>query len=335
MNINFYNMDGYFDVRNVLKLGMPFNYIFGGRGTGKTFSAIETVLTDKIPFVYSRRLQKQVDNVMNPELSPFTPVEDYLGVKTELKPLSKDNKAVYLDGERLGITASLQTFSSLRGFSAEYIKIWIHDEFIPESTEAKLRGDEGDAYLNAYETINRNRELKGEKPLISLCLANANDIGNPIFMQLNLIKVVEKMKLHNKLFYLNKERGIFIAALDNSPISVKKRDTALYRLTKGSDFEKMAIDNMFLDDSIAVVKSKSLIEYKPFVIIADCCIYKHKSNNTYYMSEHKSGSPPEYTTAKADLERFQRAYYYLWNAYLDRRIEFENKLCSLLFERLW
>ena len=334
--MNIFTPEGYPDIKKIVeRVGMPFSFLYGGRGIGKTFSAILYALERGDEFIFTRRLQSQADSLMNPKLNPFNPIAEFLHAEIELKPLSKDNKAIIYNGNHVGITGSLSKMSTLRGFASLKTKMWIHDEFIPESTEAKMKGDEGDAFNNAYETINRNRELEGEPPLIVLCLANANDVGNPIFMDWNLVNVAMKMELQKKEIYINNERGIFLCNMENSPISQAKRETALYKAKRGTDFEKMALDNIFVDDSIAVIKSKDLKPYKPLVRIANCTVYKHKSDNKYYYSEHNSGSPDVYTTSSAHLEKFRKKYYFLWNAYLDERIEFENKLCSLLFEKLW
>ena len=332
--MNIYLPSGYCDIKSFLDTGMPFIFIFGGRGIGKTYGSLRYVLESGRKFLFIRRLQSQIDLVGKPEFSPFKAVMNDMGIDVKVKSITKYNSGFYIDDELIGYAAALSTISNLRGFDASDVDLIIFDEFIPERHERTIR-EEGTAFLNMVETIGRNREFQRGKMLQVLCLANSNDLGNPIFMELNLIKAVEKMKQKKKAYYLNKDRGLLLVNLDESPISKKKEETSLYKLVKGSDFEKMALQNEFIDDSIAINKSRNLIEYSPYVRIADCTIYKHKSENKYYMSEHNSGSPPIFTTASADLERFRRTYYYLWNAYLDRRIEFENKLCSLLFERLW
>lgn len=332
--MNIYLPSGYCDIQSYIETDVPFIFIFGGRGIGKTYGALKYVLESGRKFLFIRRTQSQIDLVGKPEFSPFKAVMVDMGIEVKVKSITKYNAGFYIDDENIGYAAALSTISNIRGFDASDIDLIIYDEFIPEKHERPIR-EEGSAFLNMVETVGRNRELKNNKPLQVICLANANDIGNPIFMELNLIKIVERMKQKKKAYYLNKDRGILLVNLDNSPISKAKKETALYKLVSGSDFEKMALQNEFIDGSIAINKSRNLKEYNPYVKIADCTIYKHKSDNKYYMSEHNSGSPAEFTTASADLERFRRKYYFLWNAYLDRRIEFENKLCSLLFEKLW
>lgn len=337
-----YDDNGYFDIGRVLDTKLPYIFVVGGRGTGKTFSSLKYVLEHNIKFVFLRRTQSQVDLINKQDFSPFTPVARYMHMDIVSVPLSKYNvgfyKAIPNDegklspmGECLGYSMALSTISNLRGFSAEDVTLMIFDEFIPERHERPIR-EEAKAFLNAYETINRNRELDGRPPLQAVCLANSNDAGNPIFTELGLITKVEGMKKRGQSISLDYQRGIGIFMLDNSKISRAKQDTALYKLTKGSDFEQMALFNEFDDfryqDSI---KSMPLAEYKPLCVAGELCFYKHKSKNEYYCSSTKMGSPEEYHATSKDLARWRRKHAYLWAAYLRNIIKFESATAEIIF----
>ena len=234
-------------------------------------------------------------------------------------------------GECLGYSMALSTISNLRGFSAEDVTLLIFDEFIPERHERPIK-EEAAAFLNAYETINRNRELDGRPPLQAVCLANSNDAGNPIFTELGLITKVEGMKKRGQSISLDYQRGIGIFMLDNSSISRAKQETALYKMTAGSDFEQMALFNEFDDFRYnESVKSMPLAEYKPLCVAGELCFYKHKSKNEYYCSSTKTGSPEEYHATSKDLARWRRKYSFLWAAYLRNIIKFESSTAEIIF----
>jgi hypothetical protein len=164
---------------------------------------IETVIEDEIKFIYMRRTQSQADLINKPEFSPFKSLNNDFGWKIGTDSISKYNAGFYQQiesddrlvctGAPLGFTAALSTISNIRGFDASDVELQIYDEFIPEKHERPIK-NEGAAFLNAYETINRNRELKGRKPLQCICLANANDLANPIFMELRLVRKAEQMR---------------------------------------------------------------------------------------------------------------------------------------------
>ena len=67
-----------------------------------------------------------------------------------------------------------------------------------------------------------------------------------------------------------------------SEVSEKKKDTALYQAIKGSNYEKEAIENNFINDSFTGIKKVNLNEYTPLLAIDDIYIYKHKSEVLYY-----------------------------------------------------
>lgn len=337
-----YQESGYIDIRAIKKLGLPFNFIVGGRATGKTYTTLKTQIEDDEKFMFMRRTQTQADLINKPEFSPFKPINADNGWKIGTQAITKYNSAFYEmveDGEKLipqgspkGYTCALSTISNMRGFDASDVKVLIYDEFIPERHERPLK-NEGMAFLNAYETINRNRELKGEPPLQVLGLANANDLANPIFMELGIVRKAEQMRRKGKEISIDSKRGVGIFLLNDSPISKQKRNTALYRLSQGTEFAEMSLNNNFIGEESGIIKSRKLEEYKPIVAVGELCIYEHKANGRYYASTHKTGSPPSFGSGEVERSRFQRLYGWLWFEYMANNIEFEEILCEILLTK--
>jgi hypothetical protein len=343
-HMKIYQNSGYLDIRKILSLGLPFNFVVGGRATGKTYTSLETVIEDEIKFIYMRRTQAQADLINKPEFSPFKSLNRDFGWKIGTESLSKYNAGFYeqveIDdkmtcvGAPIGYTCALSTVSNIRGFDASDVNLLIYDEFIPEKHERPIK-NEGSAFLNAYETINRNRELNGNKPLQSICLANANDLANPIFMELRLVRKAEQMRRKKQECYIDREKGIGMFILDKSPISQQKKTTALYRLTGGSNFERMSLDNDFSGEDIGRIASRPLTEYKPIVAVGEIVVYEHKSNRTFYISTHKTGSPPFFGTGDAERARFRRLFQWVWDEYMENNIEFEEYLCEILLTKMF
>lgn len=341
--MNIYQKSGYIDIRAIMALGLPFNFIVGGRATGKTYTSLETVKEDGIKFIYMRRTQSQADMINKPEFSPFKSLNEDHGWTIGSTALSKYNAGFYEtveteDGGRqcvgspIGYTCALSTISNMRGFDASDVRLLIYDEFIPEKHERPIK-NEGAAFLNAYETINRNRELKGEKPLQVLCLANANDLANPIFLELGLVRKAEQMRRKGQEISIDKERGAGLFILDKSPISAQKRNTALYKLSRGSEFSSMSLENDFANEDIGRIKTQPLGEFRPVVTVGEITVYKHKSRGEYYVSTHKAGSCAEFGSGDTDKNRFRRAYGWIWQEYMKNNIIFEEYLCEVLLNR--
>ena len=168
-----------------------------------------------------------------------------------------------------------------------------------------------------------------------ICLANSNRIDNPLFMELNLVRKAEKIRKDGTDFYYDEKRGMLLIDLYKSKISEEKSHTALYELTKGTEFYNMAIKNAFINEERGRIEKKPLKEYKPVVAIGEICIYKHKSRKEYYVSSHMSGSPKTYTAGEKDRARFRKDYFNIWKAYMRNNVIFEEYILEILFDKYY
>lgn len=327
-----YLENGYLDFDWIMQDQNPFKFLVGGRGAGKTFGALKWVLGQKQKFFFMRRTQIQADMVRTEENSPFKPLQES---GLFMKTISKNMTGVYYGDENapIGYITALSTIANIRGFDASEVKYIIFDEFIGEEHERALK-NEGRAFLNAYETINRNRELYGEEPVKLLALANSNMLANPVFIELNLVSAVEKIKNAGRDIYKNMDRGVSIYLIEKSPILKAKEKTALYKLAGDSEFTKMALHNEFTAEEMDHINPQDLRQYKLICSVGELAIYKHKSFKTFYICGHVSGTTNKtYTSGQMDLKRFDRDFYYLWLAYLNGKILFESYIHKVIFER--
>ena len=337
-----YDDKGYISISNILAKGYPFNFITGGRGTGKTYTALKYAVENRIKFILLRRTQQQCDIINTPEFNIFRPLNSGEGWNIGSKKISKQNAAFYrmkevdgkevASGEPLGYTAALSTLSNMRGFDASDVGLLIYDEFCPERHERLIK-NEADAFFNAIETINRNRELMGNPPITCLCLANSNDLANPIYVSLGILSTIDKMRSKGREIYENRERGLLVISLKNSPISERKSKTALYRLTEGSDFAGMAINNDYVADVPSTIRHVPLAECRPMVTADKITIYRHKSSRHLYVSTHKTGVCPVYGPDETSVKRFRQAWGWIWAEYLRNNIIFEDYAAEIMLTK--
>lgn len=337
--MNIYLDNGYIDFDNIIKCGCPFIIIIGGRATGKTFGSIKFVYESRAEFIFMRRTQAQLEIIKRPEYSPFNAINRELGTNIEVSPNSRYTADITQGDKVLGHILALSTISNLRGFSssAEFL---IYDEFIPELHEKPFAGGpdaEFNAFLNAYETINRNREIQGRAPLQCLLLSNSNTLKNPILDGFGLVDILERKKRNGKKEYINQQRGIAVFMLDDSRISEQKKETALYKAAKDSTFYKMAISNDFAMDNPENIKSMNIKEYiLMFTIKDNFSVYKHKSEKRYYISNYQRGSAPEeYSDSKIDRKRIRRKYEFLYDKRMRNSIFFENYSLQVRFDNIF
>lgn len=342
--MDYYLKNGFLDMRKIINEPYPFIFVIHGRGTGKTYGAIDTVVHDCIPFLYMRRTQVEADLVSSEAFSPFKPLmvnDPDLHIVPQKIPHVKNAAAIYKgvpdehgkyqpDGDPIGYSCALSTVASIRGLSLEDVVVCIFDEFIPERSARPIK-NEGEAFLNAYETFNRNRELTGRDPLKMVCLSNSNTLASPILYSMGLMRHVEKMAATGQEVVKLPQKGVALFLLHDSPVSAAKQQTALYKAIGTGAFSDMAISNAFDSSTWLYVEVKPLQEYKPLFAFEDVCVYQHKSRRgEYYVARKISGSPSRFTSDKMSVKRMKTRYSSFFEAWIAGRASFQDYYCKYL-----
>ena len=295
--------------------GAVFNFLIGGRGTGKTYGALDYTYESEMKFLFLRRNQTQVDIISRPEFNPFKPINP----DVEIEKLTKYHSAFTVNEQIIGYAAALSTISKIRGFDASDIDIMIFDEFIPEPHEHLVK-NEGLALLNAYETINRNRELSGADPVRLFCLANSNNFDSDILSSFGLYPMIDKAIRTGREVIHDKKRSVLLVLLNDSKISERKKQTALYKATASDDFINMSIGNQF-DTGGANVRSMNLTCLRLIGRVYDLGIYL--TDDGFYIRKSTETAPHIYDNKKA-LKKFRTEFRGVFLAEMDGRVVFEN-----------
>jgi len=348
--INRYLPNGYIDFKSVTNIdGINFYFLWGGRATGKTYGACEDVAeearkSEENRFLWIRRTEtesklisyetgnifKSLNSDKNWNIHPFKQRGLFTGYFD-----CENTEDGYKPEKLLGYIGALSTVGNFRGFDMSDVSTIIYDEFIKNPSSRPIK-NEGNAVLDLYESINRNREYKGKNPVKFVGLANANDLGNPTFIALDLVERAEYMRKRGKYQYLDFGRGIALFSFDDSKISQEKSETALYKMIgKNHEYSKMALQNKFAIAGDENIKSQPLNEYIPVCVVSSLCIYKHKSKLQYYISFHKSGKYEEFGSSEIEVKRFLHKYIYLWDLYLNNNIYFETYTAERTFENIF
>lgn len=338
-----YQDDGFVNWDYIINRGYTWNFVIGGRGTGKTYGILKKAIQDRVTTMFMRLTQTQIDLVASDALSPLKPLNEDMGWDYGFETAAKNvytlcrreyndkGKHVVVE-DKLGYATALSTVKNIRGFGGEDVEWLIIDEFIPERHEKEI-SDVGNAVYNAYETINRNRELKGRDPLKIIFLANSNNIASEIIIEMGLLSIITKMEKNGQTEYFDKSKSIAVYKLDDSPISAKKKGTALYRVAS-QNYQNMALGNQFSHSYASDVASRNLKEYKPISAIGELTIYKHKSKEMLYVTTHRSGNPRLYVMNDMGLKAFRRDHAWMQLFELQHCIEYETELCHIIFTKL-
>lgn len=333
-----YLPNGYLNIADIDDRGQPFNILVGGRGIGKTYGLLRHYIDKGSRIIYMRRTAEQAKITGKAEFSPYKTVCGDMGMafttsKTNPRFVSMGTEAELEDGggERIAYVMALSTFSNIRGIDGSDCEAIVYDEFIPEKRERPLV-EEGEALFNAYETINRNRELQGQPPVKLWLVSNANRLDSPIFAALGIMNIMLQMRKKKQERLVIPERGLQILQWDHSPISQAKAKTALYKLVD-TTYKDMALSNEYRFDDAHIVQ-RNLQEYRPVCAIGEVYIYKHKSEPRYYLTTHSSGTVKKYGTGESEVRRFIKTYGALLDYYLLGFAEAESVEVDYIFRTL-
>lgn len=327
-----YTKEGWVNWEYIVSQGSAFNMVVGARGVGKTYGLMLYCLEHKRPFIYLRRLKSQLEQCATSEGNPFKRINTDTGRDITVRRTS--GGLLFQDqGHTVAVGVALSTVANVRGFDFSDYDCIIFDEAISSEGERPIN-HEFTAFLNFYETVNRNRELLGENAVQAFLLGNANRLTNPYYSGWHFFKTAINMLRGGQMVWRSGDGTRLMIQLLDSKISGQKRETALYK-NANEGFLSMALDNAFRTDGTNI-RSMSLREFNHVVSIGEIGIYRHKSERLYYvsMTAHNDGSV--YEAYGIGLKMFRQDYYNLRIFYMVNKIVyFENYECELIFRELF
>ena len=324
-----YNREGWVNWDWILSDPASFVMMVGPRGVGKTYGVFDKAISENRPFIYLRRLKTQLDLCGKPSGNPFRKIS--IDRRINIVPFKSDGVISFRHDSRGGpevaCGVALSTVATVRGVDFSDYDLIVFDEAVPMAGEKPIK-NEFDTFLNFYETVNRNRELAGEKPVKCILLGNANKLSNPYFTGWKFTKTALRMIRGGQMVYRTPDGSRMMVLLQNSPISEKKSGTALYQ-NANKDFLSMALDNSFKTDETKI-KSEPLKEYIHLVSVGEIGIYKHKAERRYYVSSQMG--VPYYADFGIQLKMFRQDFFMLRVNYMvNKNILFEDFESELLF----
>lgn len=332
-DVNLYLDNNYLDMGAVITAPFPFIVVISGRGGGKTYGSLKYCMENGMKFLYLRRTKTILDLITDPRYQPFKRINADTGRNIS----SSYGKGIgsFKDedtGEVIGYAAALSTISHIRGFDGSDLNIIIFDEFIPEPSD-RIMFNQLTALLNAVETVGRNRELEGRPPIKVVMLSNSDLIYGDIIGGLGIGETLYQMQLTGtEIVEASPELLLVMPKLE--AFRTEKADTALYRLTAGTEYAAVALDNRFPIEDRKQICRQDLRGYKPVCTLAGIVYYKEKTGRKWYACRKVSGSPKAYETTQADVKRFIREQGAIFRAHAGRRLYFEDIDVQTRFKQL-
>lgn len=237
----------------------------------------------------------------------------------------------------LGVGVALSSFGSLRGVDFGDVSEIYFDEFIPAESVVKTAAikNAGRLFLNAYETINRNRELLGADPVRCYFTANAFSLDSDILTRFHCIDILQHMQRKGQKRFTDPERSVYIELCEAPEVTAAKLHTALYKaIGENDDYLTMAIKNEFSDYVLTLLKNPSIIEYKPIMAYKGIVIYQHKSDGTLYAARRKDTVPQGCAYDDKSRGIFIKAFYFEYKTALQmRQIYFDSAETKIALDK--
>lgn len=288
-----------------------FLYLFiGARGIGKTYSVLKGLINQKSKFLYVRLTDTELKNSVSPLNNPFKTLNTDLKRDIQIIKVKGADTYGILDNETgniIGTAGALSVFGKYRGVDFSDVDYIIFDEFIPKGYRKANKNQDID-FFDMLETVNRNRELQGKSPIKVILLSNSNSLQSPILNSLGLPEVINQMRKNNNKIYTDNNRGIYLQLFKNIDVSNAKAETSLYKLTRGTDFYKMAIENDFYTENFNNVKKVPYRNLIPWANLENMYFYDIKGSSKIYISSHKSVLSKAYIFTKETVNDFKKQY---------------------------
>ena len=320
--------------------------VWSKRGPGKTYSSLWWALSNKIPIIYMKRTNDDVDLICQQsnygfDASPYVPINRDKHTNVKAVKINNglggfwihekgDDEKEHPEGLPVSYCLSCNAIKRFKGFDFSVCQWIVFDEFIPQLGE-RISRKEGELLLDLYMTVSRDRQKRGLPPLKLILFANAEDISTPITNTLEVVDIMADLNASGKTHYYDQERGILLHHITNDEIPIEDSEKqGIYSAMKNTKWGAKSFDGTFANNDFSNVVKKSIRGMSPFIHLYvnthHYYIYLNKNNGNYYMCRIKGNCIFDYNL---NLENDQKKFYLehdidLWNACVEGRMKFEK-----------
>lgn len=312
--------------------------VWSPRGSGKTYSTLKDAYEDKIPIVYMKRTQEDVNFIcQKPErgfdASPYLPINRDMGYNIHGNVIDKGVGGFWDDDDEDGLPIaycfSLNVAKKIKGFDTSRCDWMVLDEFIPLPGE-RVNRKEGELVLECYRTIARDREKRGRGPLKLILFANAEEISTPITNTLEIIDAMADLNASGKSHMYLEDRGILLHHITPEEIPIQESEkTGIYKAMQGTAWFDKSFGGEFTNNDFSNVRPQSLKGYRGFIHVHyknhDYFIYRNDAG-FYYMCKSRTKCLFSYNLNR---ENEQKRFYMeqqidLWNECAAEKMKFQS-----------
>lgn len=306
----------YWDMSKPLSYGAFLHEILGGRGIGKTTSALRYAFTKYNKtgeqFIYLRRYKTEIKTFVSK--NSLNKIVD----GTFFKGDGAGGYNVCCEDDIVGYCIPLSVTRSYKSTNFDRVTTIIYDEaIVARGGRYVYLPSEVTIFLEFISTVVRTRD--NVKIFI---LGNNEDLFNPFNEYFNI-------PLFEGRIYHDKKRKIYIELAKNSPVLLEdEKKTSMYSLIEGTDYGKYHYENAILTNKKGEVISKplNLSLYCRFVISKETLnlyTYNDKDDIYIYVERKDKEIIDNYSLILYD----KKGINYFWvNQYRSTVFQFVNRL---------
>ena len=255
--------------------------VWSKRGPGKTYSSLWWALSNKIPIIYMKRTNDDVDLICQQsnygfDASPYVPINRDKHTNVKAVKINNglggfwihekgDDEKEHPEGLPVSYCLSCNAIKRFKGFDFSVCQWIVFDEFIPQLGE-RISRKEGELLLDLYMTVSRDRQKRGLPPLKLILFANAEDISTPITNTLEVVDIMADLNASGKTHYYDQERGILLHHITNDEIPIEDSEKqGIYSAMKNTKWGAKSFDGTFANNDFSNVVKKSIRGMSPFI----------------------------------------------------------------------
>ena len=309
------------------ELGCWIVLIVGARNRGKTYSMLKYAYERDEQIIFLKRqvgdikllclnaknkMKKRKSDEEDEDLedfdedddfSPYADLNEDLEINVQPKMLdSEQGIATFYDRDsnwkaikKVGVALAVKSIAKYKGFGGmRKCKYLVFDEFIPAPWERGITKLEGESVTDLYSTISRDREQRGQEPLLMVCLANANDLSNQMFNTLEITDdVVDMINNHEEVRQIGRK---LVVLVDDSKLQVAEdeKKTLIYQDMKDTMWGRVSFSNEFARNDISCIGNTSIkkMRCRCLIIYKNESWYVYEKENLIYICTSRSNKVP-------------------------------------------
>lgn len=277
---------------------------YSRRGVGKTYGALKGALIREEPIVYIKRTIEDVNLICSAseafDTSPYKPINRDMGFNIKPKKIANGVGAFYYmshDGEILNpvpvaYCVALSAIKNVKGIDLSDCELMIFDEFIPQISETRVLSSEGEALLDVYATVSRDREKRGREPLKLILFANSENLYCPVVEELQIMDNIAHVAMFKKEYDYIEDRAILIHHVRLEVTEEEK--TGIYKVMKGTAWFRKSFEGEFSKNDFSNVAKETLKSFIPVMEIKykEGKFYIYKKGIQYFITKQRSNKCP-------------------------------------------